>query len=104
MTNPTEVEKLVAELGTASKNVGAARNSGCVGNLAGWEHRVIKQAAAMLEAQAAEIAGLRDAIAYHAEQTSTYIAQSTISEKNLASARWHNNKIRAAIATPEGEG
>jgi hypothetical protein len=49
---------------------------------------------ASLEALHAE----REKLAYHAEQLATYIAQPTISEKHLASARWHNDKIRAALS------
>jgi hypothetical protein len=36
-------------------------------------------------------------LAYHAEQLSTYIAQPSATEKQLASARYHNDKIRAAL-------
>jgi hypothetical protein len=40
---------------------------------------------------------LVERVDYHSEQLSTYLAQPTISETDLASARWHNNKIREAV-------
>jgi hypothetical protein len=40
----------------------------------------------------------REKLAYHAEQLATYIAQPAVSEKHLASARWHNDQIRAALS------
>jgi hypothetical protein len=44
----------------------------------------------------------REKLAYHAEQLATYIAQPAVSEKHLASARWHNDQIRAALnASPK---
>jgi hypothetical protein len=45
----------------------------------------------------AVLEGERNEIGYHAEQLATYIAQSSISEKHLASARFHNDKIRASL-------
>ena len=47
----------------------------------------------------------REKLAYHAEQLATYIAQPAVSEKHLASARWHNDQIRAALSgkdSPDG--
>jgi hypothetical protein len=55
--------------------------------------------AARLEALHAE----REKLAYHAEQIATYIAQPAVSEKHLASARWHNDQIRAAALRGDRE-
>lgn len=50
------------------------------------------------EPQDSDAAGL---VAYHAEQLATYIALPSISAKNLASARYHNDKIRSIAARLE---
>lgn len=42
--------------------------------------------------------GELEGLAYHAEQAWTYIAQSTATEQQLASARFHINKMRDAFA------
>jgi hypothetical protein len=53
----------------------------------------LRDVAATIKALEAE----RENIAYHAHQAWTCIAQPTATEKQLATARHHINKIRAAL-------
>jgi hypothetical protein len=67
-------------------------------------HRSGHQALEGVEAR--EIAELE--IRYHSAQLATYLAQPTINERDLARARWHNNKIiqeaAALSSTPTDTG
>lgn len=56
----------------AASNVERSRNTAIVGHLAGWEHRLMRSCADRLEAQAAEIEKLREALRPFSELADLY--------------------------------
>ncbi len=88
MTNPTEAEKLVGQLRGQADNQDGEYD-------AIIDTDILRQAATMLEAQAAEIARLREALDQIAGKGNDETIFRGLELRTIA---------RAALATPEGEG